>query len=62
MTLAKFGQAISTLFTDVDNFAVEYYSKSVPMLCSLSEEWLKAQIANGEALEPEEFKKNIFKL
>jgi len=62
MTLAKFGQAISTLFTDVDNFTVEYFSKSVPMLCSLSEEWLKAQIANGEALEPEEFKKNIFKL
>lgn len=59
MTLAKFGQAISTLFTDVDNFVVEYISKSIPVICPMIDEWLKEQIAKGEAMDPEKFKEEF---
>lgn len=57
MTLAKFGQAISTVFTNIDDFVVQYVTKSQPMLCDNIEKWLKRQIAQGEAMDPEEFKK-----
>jgi len=60
MTLAKFGQAISTMFTDVDNFVVEYISKSIPMGCKLVDNWLERQIAKGEEMDAEEFKATFF--
>merc|ERR1711942_110902 len=59
MNLAKFGKAISSLFTDVDNFVVDYVSKSIPMMCPLIDEWLKEQIKKGEAMDPEDFKKQL---
>jgi len=58
MTLAKFGQAISTLFTDFDNFSVEYVSKAVPMICPIIDGWLEDLIKKYEVMDPEEFTKN----
>merc|ERR1711942_194513 len=59
MTLAKFGKAISSLFTDVDNFVVDYISKSVSIKCPLAEAWFKEKIERIEAMDPEDFKKEI---
>ena len=34
MTLAKLGNAVATLFTDVDKFSVEYMTTAIPALCA----------------------------
>lgn len=58
MTLAKFGQSLSTWMTSIDTFIVEYLTNSIPVTCPMVELWLKELIEKVEMIKPEEFKKD----
>merc|ERR1739838_907129 len=57
MTLAKFGQALSSWMTSIDDGVAEWLTKTIPAYCPLVEEWLKDFIANVEKMKPEDVKK-----
>jgi len=57
MTLAKFGQALSTWMTSIDDGIAEWLTKTIPAYCPLLDEWLKDFIANVEKMNPEDVKK-----
>ena len=39
MTLAKFGQALSTLLTDTDDYVAQYVKHKVPKMCDHTIQW-----------------------
>jgi len=59
MTLAKFGQALSTFATDVDKAISEYLAKALPSACNMWENWLTGLIAHVEKSNPDDFKMKI---
>jgi len=56
MTLAKFGQAISSFFTAADDGLVEYQTKAIAIACPMIDDWLKATIALVDGMTPEQLK------
>jgi len=56
MTLAKFGESLSTWMTVVDKATVDYVTKAAPIACSVLEEGLKGVIQHVQRFSPEDFK------
>jgi len=56
-TLATLGQSFSNWMTNIDNFVVEYLTKSIPITCNMIELMLQESIQKVEKMKPEEFKK-----
>lgn len=56
-TLATLGQSFSKWMTNIDNFVVEYLTKSIPITCNMMDLVLQESIQKVEKMKPEELKK-----
>jgi len=56
MTLAKFGESLSTWMTTIDKFVVDYLTKAIPVTCPIAENWISELIQRVELITPEKFK------